>query len=113
MQTSSSFLRRSKWLWAAWFAVAAGIAAGGDLTYKVTLNGAAPLVGAYVTVQTPGGAKTIVTKTDNQGKFKVPGVTASKILVTIQQNGTMVYRGIQDVKPSAGEMTINLTSRSK
>ena len=111
MPTLSSFLRPNKWRWAAWVAFATGLALGSDLTYKVTLNGSTPLTGAYVTVQTPGGAKTIVAKTDNEGKFKVPGVTAAKVLVTIQQNGKMVYRGIQDVKP--GETTINLTSKTR
>jgi hypothetical protein len=91
-------------------ALALPAALGADLNYKVMLNGYSPVADAYVTLQTPGGAKTIVTKTDAFGKFTVPGIAANKVLLTIEKNGTLVYRGIKGVDSIPSEKVINLTA---
>ena len=83
-----------------------------NLAYKVTLNGSRPVTDAYVTLQTPGGGRTIVTKTDAAGRFAVQGVNAAKILVTIEKNGHVLYRGINNVDSAAGEKVIDLTEKS-
>jgi hypothetical protein len=82
-----------------------------DLAYKVMLNGSEPLADAYVTLQTPGGKKTVVTKTNQLGKFAISGIDADKVLVTIEKNGSTIYRGINKVEPS--EKTIDLKSKSQ
>jgi hypothetical protein len=82
-----------------------------DLSYRVTLDKTRPVKDAYVTLQSPGGAKTIVTKTDESGKFSVSGVKADKLLMTIEKNGKLVYRGITKVDPAPVEQVIDLTEQ--
>lgn len=112
MQQLKNFFRsaRSVWLLLALLTMQASPAA--NLAYKVTLNGSRPLTGAYVTLNTPGGAKTIVTRTDESGRFTVPGVNADKVLMTIEKNGRIVYRGIHRVDSTPGEKVIDLTERN-
>jgi hypothetical protein len=112
MKPLINFFRSSRWSWLLLTLSAAQTLPGADLAYKVTLNGSRPVTDAYVTLQTPGGAKTIVTKTDEWGKFTAPGVNADKILVTIEKNGSMVYRGINKVDSTFGEKVIDLTEKN-
>ena len=112
MRQLNNFFPNSRliWLLSALLAMQASPAA--NLAYKVTLNGSRPLTDAYVTLKTPGGAKTIVTRTDESGRFTVPGVNANKVLMTIEKNGRIVYRGIHRVDSTPGEKVIDLTERN-
>jgi hypothetical protein len=76
----------------------------------VTLNHTRPVADAYVTLQSPGGAKTIVAKTDEAGRFSVSGVKANKLLMSIEKNGKLVYRRITKVDSTPGEKLIDLTA---
>ena len=111
MQQLSNFFRSGRLLWLLVAPLAMQASHAANLAYKVTLNGDRPITDAYVTLKTPGGAKTIVTKTDESGRFTVPGVHADKVLMTIEKNGRIVYRGIHKVDSSPGEKVIDLTER--
>ena len=110
MQPLNNFSPCSRLPWIALTASAIAAAPGADLNYKVMLNGSTPIPDAYVTLQTPGGIRTIVTKTDALGKFTAPGILADKVLVTIEKNGSLVYRGIKGVDSLPTEKIIDLTA---
>jgi hypothetical protein len=112
MPRLNNFFRSSRLLWLLLAPLAMQASHGANLAYRVTLNGSRPVADAYVTLQTRGAAKTIVTKTDQSGKFMVPGVNADKILMTIEKNGRVVYRGIHKVDSTSGEKVIDLMERN-
>jgi hypothetical protein len=112
MPQLDNFFRKSRLLWLVVAPLAMQASHGANLAYRVTVNGSRPVAGAYVTLQTRGAAKTIVTKTDESGKFIVPGVNADKVLMTIEKNGRIVYRGIHKVDSVPGEKVIDLTERN-
>jgi hypothetical protein len=112
MQRLNNFSHGNEWIWLLLVmlpVVQASHAA--DLSYKVMLNHDRPVADAYVKLQSPGGAKTIVAKTDEAGRFSVTGVKADKLLVTIEKNGSLVYRGITKVDSTPGEKVIDLTQQ--
>jgi hypothetical protein len=112
MQRLSNFWHINKWIWLlVWTLAAVPAAYSADLSYRVTLDNVRPVPDAYVTLQSPGGAKTIVAKTDAAGKFSVSGVKADKLLMSIEKNGKLVYRGINKVDSKAGEKVIDLTEQ--
>jgi len=110
MQPLKNFSPCHRLHWLVLSALAIPAALGADLNYKVTLNGGSPVPDAYVTLQTPGGTKTIVTKTDAWGQFKANNIPADRVLVTIEKNGSVVYRGIKGVAAAPAENVIDLTA---
>jgi hypothetical protein len=112
MTRLSNFSQSNKWiLLLLWMPLGVQVSYAADLSYRLTLNHDRPISDAYVTLQSKGGAKTIVAKTDEAGKFSVSGVKADKLLMTIEKNGALVYRGIAKVDSTPGVKVIDLTER--
>jgi hypothetical protein len=112
MKRLNDFSHSNRWIWL-WLWTLPGVhgSYAADVSYRLTLNHARPISDAYVTLQSQGGAKTIVTKTDETGKFSVSGVKADKLLMTIEKNGYLVYRGITKVDSTQGVKVIDLTQQ--
>jgi hypothetical protein len=82
-----------------------------DLSGRITLNTSSPLKGAYVKIQTPGGARTIVTNTDEAGRFSIPNLPNDKILMTVEKDGAVLYRGISKVESHHSQKVIDLKEK--
>jgi len=78
---------------------------------KVTVSGTKPLAGALVRAREAGTGRTFATRINQAGAYTIPGLSSSKYLLEIENNGRNLYQGVVDLK--GGEVTkdINLTTK--
>ena len=97
--------------WSRILLVLAGVTYAADLSGRITVNASRPLKDAYVKIQTAGGARTIVTRTDEAGRFSIPNLPNDKILLTVEKNGAVLYRAISKVESQHSERVIDLKEK--
>lgn len=93
MTTKRSRLRGLRLLYLVFAGIlCAQYAYGQDLRGIVTVGGSHPLRRALVKLQAPG--VTVVTKTDEEGRFAVDRIGVPEILISILVDGQLLYRSI-------------------
>jgi len=81
------------------------------LNGKVTVSGTKPLAGALVRAREAGTGRTFATRINQTGTYTLPGLSGTKYLLEIENDGRNLYQGVVDLK--GGEVTkdVNLVAK--
>jgi hypothetical protein len=82
-----------------------GVCEATELRGIVTVDSKTPLRGVVVKVEVPG--QVFITRTGSDGTFRISGVPPAKALVSVLQDGGLVYRNYAD---TTSRVTIDLES---